>query len=126
MLNIEQINAVNVFANRHGRKWRLALHTYWSTHKIPAGTSKEEAALLMQVRNQDANLLVTFKPSLKGYEKVGKLVKGRHERYNLKRGWFVNAWRIVDEEDKDLVQPWTESKSDARALAKSLNIYLLE
>lgn len=34
------------------------------------------------------------------------------ERYNSKRGWFVNAWRIVDENGKDMVQPWPNTKGE--------------
>jgi hypothetical protein len=58
--------------------------------------------------------------------KVGVLLKGRQERFNLKRGWFVNAWRIVDEAGQDLVLPWHTSKKEARATAKALGIKLVE
>jgi len=56
--------------------------------------------------------------------KIGYLKKDRRERYNMKRGWFVNAWRIVDENGADLVQPWPNTKSDARRLAVQLGIEL--
>lgn len=43
------------------------------------------------------------------------------ERYNIKRGWFVNAYRIVSPETgHDLVQPWSDSKKEARETAKEL------
>ncbi|HCF2978639.1 hypothetical protein ISF09_05755 [Pseudomonas aeruginosa] len=58
--------------------------------------------------------------------KVGYLKKDRQERFNLKRGWFVNAWRIVDEQGRDLVQPWPNTKSEARRVARLLNIQLTE
>ncbi|ENQ7722857.1 hypothetical protein ACEQOO_004865 [Pseudomonas aeruginosa] len=56
--------------------------------------------------------------------KIGYLKKDRQERFNLKRGWFVNAWRIVDEQGRDLVQPWPNTKSEARRVARLLNIQL--
>ena len=58
--------------------------------------------------------------------KTGYLKKDRQERFNLKRAWFVNAWRIVDEAGKDMVQPWSNTKGEARSLAKTLGITLIE
>jgi hypothetical protein len=58
--------------------------------------------------------------------KTGYLKKDHRERYNLKRAWFVNAWRIVDAQGTDLVQPWLDTKTDARSTAKALGITLLE
>lgn len=57
---------------------------------------------------------------------TGYLKKDSQERFNLKRGWRVNAWRIVDENGRDMVQPWTRTKTEARALAKKLGINLIE
>ena len=56
--------------------------------------------------------------------RVGYLKKDRMERYNSKRGWFVVAWRIVDENGKDMVQPWPNTKGEARRLAVQLGIEL--
>jgi hypothetical protein len=58
-------------------------------------------------------------PVRKGY-----LKKDMQERYNSKRAWFVNAWRIVDANGKDMVQPWSVTKGDAIKIAKALNIQL--
>ena len=55
----------------------------------------------------------------------GYLLKDRQERLNLKRAWFVNAWRIVDEDRKDLVQPWMNSKADAQRVAEQVGINLI-
>lgn len=55
----------------------------------------------------------------------GYLKKDRMERYNSKRGWFVNAWRIVDAQGKDMVQPWQNKKSEARRTAAALGIELV-
>lgn len=42
------------------------------------------------------------------------IIKDRQERYNNKRAWFVNAWRIVfDGTQVDAVQPWSNTKKDA-------------
>ena len=57
-------------------------------------------------------------------EKIGFLKKDIQERYNLKRGWFVSAWRIVDAIGRDMVQPWFNTKSEARETAKVLGITL--
>ena len=56
--------------------------------------------------------------------KTGYLKKDRMECFNVKRGWFVVAWRIVDENGKDMVQPWSNDKSEARRLAVQLGIGL--
>lgn len=58
--------------------------------------------------------------------KTGYLKKDRQERFNLKRAWFVNAWRIVDDQGRDMVQPWSNSKTEARQTAKALGINLIE
>jgi len=57
-------------------------------------------------------------------DKIGFLKKDIMERYNLKRGWFVNAWRIVDATGRDMVQPWSNTKTEARETAKALGIIL--
>jgi hypothetical protein len=55
----------------------------------------------------------------------GYLKKDHMERYNSKRGWFVNAWRIVDAQGVDMVQPWHNKKSEARSTAAALGIELI-
>lgn len=57
--------------------------------------------------------------------KQGYLKKDRLERFNLRCGWFVNAWRIVDAQGWDLVQPWARTKTEARETARALNIEIL-
>lgn len=57
-------------------------------------------------------------------EKIGFLKKDSMERYNLKRGWFVSAWRIVDAIGRDMVQPWSNTKSEAQQTALALGITL--
>ena len=59
-------------------------------------------------------------------QRIGYLKKDHQERFNLKRGWFVNAYRIVDEDGVDMVQPWSNTKKDARETAKALGIKLLD
>ena len=51
--------------------------------------------------------------------KTVRLILDRKERFNLKRGWFVNAWRLVNSDGQDLVQPWFDTKGEARAYAKA-------
>lgn len=57
--------------------------------------------------------------------KTGYLKKDRQERFNLKRWWFVNAWRIVDAQGRDMVQPWSSTKTEARETAKKHGIMLM-
>lgn len=58
-------------------------------------------------------------------ERIGYLKETRQERYNLKRGWFVRAYRIVDEDGNDIIQPWSNTKKEARETAKALGIKLV-
>ena len=58
--------------------------------------------------------------------KTGYLKKDSQERYNLRRAWFVNAWRIVDAKGVDMVQPWANTMGEARETAKRLGITLIE
>lgn len=58
--------------------------------------------------------------------RVGYLKKGIQERFNTKRGWFVNAWRVVDVNSRDLYQPWSNTKREAIDTCKALDIVLIE
>ena len=58
-------------------------------------------------------------------ERIGYLKEAQQERYNLKRGWFVRAYRIVDEDGDDIIQPWSNTKKEARETAKALGIKLV-
>lgn len=58
--------------------------------------------------------------------RVGRLYKDRQERFNTKRAWFVNAWRIVDPGGSDMVQPWCHTKTEAKEVAKKLGIRLID
>ena len=59
-------------------------------------------------------------PIRKGY-----LKKYYQEKFNRKRGWFVKAWRILDEHGNDIVQPWFDTKAEAMEYAKTNNIWIL-
>lgn len=68
-------------------------------------------------------------------KRIGYLKKDVQERVrnyplgngkNRTRAWLVNAWRIVDATGRDLVQPWSNTKGEARETAKALNIELVE
>lgn len=48
------------------------------------------------------------------------LLKDKQEHFNLKRGWLVNAYRIVDVCGVDVIQPWFSTKGEAIAVAKDL------
>lgn len=126
MIDVAQLNALNRFALTYGRNWRTRLRTHWERDaRPPLRTPDADIALLRQVRNQAPNLLFEFKPLPTGYAQVGYLKKDHQERYNLTRGWYVTAWRIVDANGDDLVQPWSGTKTEARETAEQLRIYLL-
>lgn len=57
--------------------------------------------------------------------KTAFLVKTCMERFNLKRGRYVNAWRLVDAEGNDLVQPWMNKRKEAIDLANNLGYRLV-
>ncbi len=59
-------------------------------------------------------------------KKIGYLRKDRQEKFDLRRAYFVNAWRITDEKGRDMVQPWASTKTEARQTAKALGITLDE
>lgn len=56
--------------------------------------------------------------------KTGYLKKDRIIREGLGYIKVDNYWRIVDENGKDMVQPWPKTKSEARRLAVRLGIEL--
>ena len=58
--------------------------------------------------------------------RTGYLKKDYQERFNMKRAWIVNAWRIVDENGSDIIQPWSNTKREARETADACNIELKE
>ena len=127
MITIQQVNALNKFAQMHGRGWREQVICHWVTGSRPRHLSLDEAACLQQIRNQyGPDFLQHFKPHGGDYAGVVYLKKDRMERFNLKRGWFVTAWRLVDAVGVDRVQPWASTKGEARAQAKALNLYLVE
>lgn len=62
----------------------------------------------------------------------GKLIPTMIERIGWSEsreritGWFVRAYRIVDANGKDMVQPYDRTKSEARETAKALGIHLIK
>jgi hypothetical protein len=125
-MNIDQINALNRFALQHGRNWRRLLDSCWMRASYPVSTSAGDQVLLQQLRNDGGpTLAATFRPRADGFRRVGYLKRDRQERFTLKRGWFVNAWRIVNEAGSDLIQPWDTRKSEAKQTADTEGICLV-
>lgn len=128
MLKIKHINALNRFALAYGHTWKKRLLTYWAEEKeLPARTTPRDAKLLMELRSfLSEDTVKSFKPLEEGYRDVAILKKDRQERFNIHRGWFVNAWRLVNHKGRDMIQPWMRSKSEAREAAAEQRIYLIE
>lgn len=59
-------------------------------------------------------------------EKIGYLKQDRQEKLGIKRTTFVKAWRVVDENDEDLFQPWCRTIKEAKETCKELGITLKE
>jgi len=74
----------------------------------------------MQAPSAGAN--VHSKPLSAEEARKGWYVKDRQERFNAKRSWLVNAWRIVDSNGIDMIQPGCNTKSEATVVAKQLGI----
>ena len=60
------------------------------------------------------------------YKRTVYLKKASQEHYNLKRAWLVNAWRLVDKNARDAVQPWFDTKRQARNFCKLQGWNLVE
>lgn len=128
MLTLKHINALNRFAQTYGPTWRQRLVCHWATGKaLPERTSARDAALLGALKELlPADAIRTFKPVESGYANIAFLKKDRMERFNVKRGWFVNGWRLMNAKGSDLIQPWSRTKTEARDIAKSQAFYLVE
>lgn len=57
--------------------------------------------------------------------KFGQIEQTQIERFNTKRAWFRNAYRIVDAAGVDMIQPYALTRGDARAIAADLDITLV-
>ena len=48
------------------------------------------------------------------------IVPAQMERVTLERGWFVTRWRVVDMRDKDILQPWFKTESEAKRVVEEM------
>ena len=117
----EQLAALDMFRSFHGRRWKAVLRDGWE-HGIPPDTIC--GGLLQQLRNEFGPAwLIAYRP---GDTKVGYLKPDfLAERCRARRA-IINAWRIVGRDGVDLVQPWPNSKNEARTLCRDLHITLIE
>ncbi len=58
-------------------------------------------------------------------ERAGYIKRDHMEQLQTQRCSFVTAWRIVDKNGQDLVQPWFLSKKEATDTARSLAIEIV-
>jgi hypothetical protein len=110
----------------HKRHWKNTLYSCWLRAAYPVTVSGADQVLLQQLRNNGgAALLETFRPRREGYRHVGYLKQDRQEKFDHKRGWFETAWRLVSEAGADLIQPWSDTKAEARKTADTVGICLV-
>lgn len=57
--------------------------------------------------------------------KVGYLRKDMQEKRRSAKASWVTAWRLVDKEGTDIVQPWSSSRAEALELARLLRVIVL-
>ena len=122
-LTPQQLAALKQFQAWHGRGWRAKLLTAWSAGLSPGDT--DMAAALRQLRNQLGPIwLAKYQV---GHEGVGWLARRRMEVGSGERGYrWVDAWAIVHQDGTDMIQPYMRRKGEARAVARDLNITLME
>ncbi len=48
------------------------------------------------------------------------LLRDRMEHFNGKRSWFAIAWRVVDKDRVDVLQPWFETRREAHEAIEAL------
>ena len=128
MLKLKHINALNRFALLYGYGWRRRLlASLVDGEAMPARTSEHDAGLLRELfATAGTSLIEKFKPREGGYGKVAYLRKDHMERFNTLRAWVVNAWRLVDANGRDIIQPWSHTRTEARKTASANSIFLIE
>lgn len=131
MLHIDHINALNRFAKAHGRGWRAKVLHSWTHSETLEHLSQYDNSVVRHLQAiAGPDFLAHFKPQDQEFSRIGYLAKDEKERCSSVKAGFslriVTAWRINNADGVDLVQPWDDTKSDARATAKVLNIYLVE
>lgn len=118
--SIEQINALNRFAQNNKRSWRQQLSSAWRTDIYPVATSAEDTALLQQLRNADGSLAIveSFRVRANGYRHIGFLKVEKSTRLNRRTGHFGDSWHIVDAANIKLVPvpAWTKARAKVTAL----------
>lgn len=58
--------------------------------------------------------------------RIGYIKIDYEEVLTSKNAYFRNAYRIVNENGEDIIQPWFSSISDLKKCAKHLNIKLIK
>ena len=108
-----QLAALARFQTMYGRNWKAHLRCLWQTD-----AAHLDGALLRQLRNNfGPEWLAKYRP---GDTRVAWLE--RSNTPDSQRGRYL----LVDADGMDMVQPWCASKSEARLLAHTLKITLLE
>lgn len=117
----EQLAALDRFRLRQGRKWKALLRFAWGSGIYPGGA---DSGYLQQLRNLlGPEWLNAYRP---GDTRVGWLKPDHHEDSGASKHYQLNAWRILDLDNQDLLQPWANSKNAARIFCRDHHITLIE
>lgn len=125
-MTLDQLNALNRFALKHGRAWRVALQLLWLTDQRTLG-DPNELALLRQLRNSGGPLLFKrFTPREGGFVGVASLKATQVEHRTARTARMRTAWMLINDQGIDLVQPWATTKAEARNVAQHLGYFLTD
>jgi hypothetical protein len=116
----EQLAALDRYREGRGPTWKSKLRRHWLEDSRIA-----DASLLRQLRNNfGPNWLNAYRI---GDTKIGYPQRARMEIPNGRPGYnWLWAWKIVDMDGVDLIQPYSLSKADMRLVARQCGITLIE
>lgn len=121
-LTADQLLALQVWQTLQGRRWKENLRWAWETGNYDVA-NVGVASALQQLRNEyGPRWLIAYRP---GDKQVGWL-KPRHFEVAGANYHWVHGWCIAHEDGTDMIQPYCRTKTEARQLARDLNITLIE
>ena len=120
-LTHHQLAALAEFQRRNGRGWKYKLRFCWESGLWAAAA---QMAPLQQLRNQLGPVWLNAYKT--GDEQVGWLHPAMYEAPNGAEYGWRRGWKIAWPDGRDMIQPYCRTKTEARELARSLKITLIE